>query len=376
MRITLLLFVAATFMVACGTADQRSVFNQAVDKTLSLDSSTLEISVVAENLDTPWEIVWGPDDWIWVTEHKGMVSRINPHTGEKQTLLVLDDVWQLRTTGLLGMAVHPDQHNFPYAFLIYTTERDDGRFTKLVRYTYEEDSLRSPKTLLEIPASTSHNGSRVIIAEDNSLFWATGDIERDGYAQDLKGLNGKILRLTMEGQIPEDNPMPGSYVYAWGFRNMQGLVLAANGKLYTSEHGGDIEDKVNLILPLHNYGWDNDINATLDSLDLTPPLRLWTPIIAPAGITYYSSSHIPEWENALLLTTLKVETLRVLKLNDAGTEIISEEVLLENQYGRLRDVCVSPAGDVYVATSNRDWNPSEGFPKENDDKILRISKRE
>lgn len=362
------------FFGACNSRVQTQNFSQPVDYTLVLDSTVLEISVVAENLETPWEIVWGPDDWIWMTEQQGIVSRVNPHTGEKRNLLTIDDVWQLRTTGLLGMTVHPDQENYPYVFLIYTTQRDNDYFTKLVRYTYEQDGLIAPQTLLEIPASTGHNGSRVILEGKETLFWATGDIQKDGYAQDSTLLNGKILRLTIDGEIPADNPLPNSYVYAWGFRNMQGLVLTPDGKLYTSEHGGDIEDKVNLILPLHNYGWNNEKDTLTDTSTFTPPLRLWTPIIAPAGMAYYSSSKIPEWENTLLLTTLKVESLRALKLNKDGTKIDSEKILLEKVYGRLRDICISPAGDVYVSTSNRDWNPSAGFPKPTDDKILRIAK--
>src|SRR5690554_4826657 len=156
-----LLFIICLLGV-CTSPTQKQSFTQPIDNTLLLDSTLLEISVIAENLDTPWEIAWGPDDWIWMTEQKGIVSRVNPQTGEKRNLLTIEDVWQLRTTGLLGMAVHPDQQNYPYVFLIYTTQRDDDYFTKLVRYTYEQDTLISPKTLLEIPASTSHNGSRVI----------------------------------------------------------------------------------------------------------------------------------------------------------------------------------------------------------------------
>lgn len=375
-HIKISLFIIACFLGACNSAIQKQGFSQPLDKALTLDSTLLEISVIVENLDTPWEIVWGPDDWIWMTEQKGVVSRVNPQTGEKRKLLTIDDVWQLRTTGLLGMTVHPDQQNYPYVFLIYTTQRGEDYFTKLVRYTYEQDTLIVPKTLLEIPASTSHNGSRVIMAEKDMLFWATGDIQKDGYAQDSTLLNGKILRLTIDGDIPEDNPLPNSYVYAWGFRNMQGLVLSPDGKLYTSEHGGDIEDKVNLILPLHNYGWNNEKDILSDRSSMTPPLRLWTPIIAPAGMAYYSLNKIPEWKNTLLLTTLKVESLRVLKLNENGTKISSEKILLENVYGRLRDICISPAGDVYLSTSNRDWNPSEGFPTPTDDRILRITKRQ
>lgn len=370
------------FSIAC-TSTPTQHFSQPIDENLALDSTMLGISVIADNLDVPWEITWGPDNWIWITEQKGFVSRINPETGEKVALLNIEkDVWVRTTPGLLGMVVHPNQKKFPYVFINYTTERDSQYFSRLVRYTYEPDTLINPKLLLEIPASGGHNGSRLALSGDNILLWATGDIAKKGYAQDSTNLNGKILRMDIDGGIPVDNPIKGSYVWAWGFRNIQGMVLTPDGKLYTSEHGDAIEDEVNLVLPLHNYGWqniegfhdqENEI-AYAKEHHTTEPIQAWTPTIAPAGLDYYGSNEIPEWKNTLLLTTLKGKSLRVLKLSVDGKTIESDKVYLEKIYGRIRDLCVSPAGDVYISTSNRDWNTAMGPPKENDDKILRIAR--
>lgn len=103
-------------------------------------------------------------------------------------------------------------------------------------------------------------------------------------------------------------------------------------------------------------------------------MKSWTPTIAPAGLDYYNASAIPEWKNSILLVTLKTQTLRVLSLNQAGDVILSEKIYLKNMFGRLRDICVSPVGDIYISTSNQDWNPAEGFPKQGDDRIIRLSK--
>ncbi len=385
MKLTLsfLITILITFFIGCFSNKPVQSFHQPVDENLSLDSTILGISVIADSLDVPWEIAWGPDDWIWITEQKGIVSRINPETGKKHTLLnITKDVWMRTTPGLLGMAIHPDQKKYPYVFINYTTQRDRQYFSRLVRYTYKRDTLINPKVLLEIPANLGHNGSRIALSGGDKLFWATGDVGKDGYAQDSTSLNGKILRLNIDGSIPDDNPVKGSYVWAWGFRNMQGLVMAPDGKLFTSEHGDAIEDEINMILPLRNYGWQN-IEGFHDTEAekvyaarhrTTEPLKSWTPTIAPSGIDYYYSKIIPEWENSLILTTLKGKSLRVLKLNADGTSIGSEKIFLENKYGRIRDICISPAGDVYISTSNRDWNPSPGFPKVGDDRILRIAK--
>src|SRR6185312_5865620 len=139
---------------------------------------------------------------------------------------------------------------------------------------------------------------------------------------------------------------------------------------------------VNLIQKNGNFGWPNiEGMANLPNEKIfqhehhtIDPLKTWTPTIAPAGLDYYDHKTIPEWDNSLLLVTLKAQSLRVLGLNENGTGIISEQVYLEKTYGRLRDICVSPAGDLYISTSNRDWNPSQGFPKENDDRIIKIFK--
>lgn len=363
--------------------ENKEEFTQEIDNNILLETSVLGVSVVADSLEVPWEITWGPDDWIWITEQKGIVSRIDPRSGEKRELLILDSVWTDRTPGLMGMIIHPQQQEYPYVFVVYTLERDSQHFSRLERYTYQNDTLTDAKILMEIPAWLAHNGSRLAFSGKDKLFWATGDIKGDGNAQNIDILNGKVLRMDFEGNIPDDNPIEGSYVWALGMRNMQGLVAASNGHLYASEHGDAIEDEVNLILPTRNYGWDviegmhdqEYEKAYAKTHNTVEPLRSWTPTIAPAGLDYYASDQIPEWKNSLLLTTLKGKGIRVLKLNEQGDKVVDEKIYLENVYGRIRDICISPEGDIYISTSNRDWNPMIE-PTAIDDRILRIARVE
>ncbi|MGB4399742.1 MAG: PQQ-dependent sugar dehydrogenase [Daejeonella sp.] len=343
----------------------------------------LEATVIASNLEIPWEILWGPDNNIWITEQKGIVSRVDPKTGTKKVLLKLNDVWFYRTAGLLGMTIHPDMNNFPYVFLNYTFMKGEKPYSKLVRYTWKLDTLVDPKVLMEASANNGHSGSRLAFFR-GKLFWATGDANNNTYAQDFNSPNGKILRLNIDGTIPADNPVKGSAVWAMGFRNIQGMVFATNGKLYTSEHGDASDDEVNLIEKTRNYGWPVVQGFAVDPKELEyqsaksthDPMKAWTPTIAPAGLDYYFSNRIPQWKNSLLLVSLKGKSLRSLKLNKDGSEIIDEKTFLENQFGRIRDICISPAGDVYVSTSNRDWNRSMGDPLPEDDRIIQISPSE
>ncbi|MDM1047895.1 PQQ-dependent sugar dehydrogenase [Sphingobacterium hotanense] len=371
--------ILSSGICACN-GSQKERFSQPVEENIQLDSTILAVSIVADSLVVPWELVWGPDNWIWVSEERGHITKINPRTGDKKIVFRLPI--GNRPEGAQAMLVHPDQKNFPYLYVHYKKIKEDSvRYNILERYTIEGDTLINPKVLLEFKAGRSHSGSRLAFYQNNSILWATGDQAKYDAPQDLASPDGKVLRLDLNGNIPTGNPFPNSYVYAYGFRNMQGMVVTPKDRIYTSEHGDATEDEINLIQIGRNYGFpiiegkaDNEIEIAFKNKHATvEPLISWTPTIAPAGMDYYDSDNIPEWKNSLLLTMLKGQGLRVLKLNDKGDTIVKEEMYLEKIFGRIRDICVSPEGDIYICTTNHDWNPMTS-PSKRDDRILRISK--
>lgn len=379
MKNYLLFFCLSTLICSCKQAEKLTTIDH-----IQLENTTLKVEVLAKNLDVPWDIAYADDKSLWFAEQKGVVSKIDLQTGEQKKLLTITDVWHKRTAGLLGLVVHPNFKTNPYVFLNYTVKKDGLISNHLVRYEYKNDALINKKILLVIDGFTAHNGSRLTIDKDGKLIWATGDAYNKENAQNLNNLNGKILRLNIDGSIPIDNPFPKSYVFASGFRNMQGIAIGDNGLIYTSEHGDAIEDEVNLVEKGRNYGWPNiegKHDLPTDKLfaeqhQTVEPIQSWTPVIAPAGIAYYGYGGIAEWRNSLLLTTLKTKSLRVLKLSEDGRKVLSEEVFLKAHYGRLRDVAIGTNGEIYISTSNHDWNPSPGFPLPEDDKILKISMAE
>lgn len=347
---------------------------------ITLDSTTLTTSVVATDLDTPWEILWAPDHHIWFTERRGVVSRVDPETKKVEKLLDIQNlVIEESESGLLGMALHPDFLNpdSQFVYLVYTYE--DENFLKienLVRYTFNGTELVDPLTLLDnIPANNNHSGSRVIVTPDRKLLMSTGDAQNTSNSQDANSLAGKFLRLNLDGSVPSDNPIAGQYLWTKGHRNPQGIV-AANGRIYSSEHGPSNDDELNIITKDGNFGWPNVegfCNSSSEKVfcannNVTEPISAWTPTLAVAGIDYYNHSAIPEWQNSLIMATLKQNDIRVLTLNENGDEVISEKIFFDNQYGRLRDVCVSHRGDVYLSTSNKD-----GRGNNSADKIIKIS---
>lgn len=354
------------------------------------DSSIVVATLVTDSLQVPWEITMGPDGWIWFTEQRGLVKKVNPETGEQKTLLRLDDLVFQRSRGLYSMVLHPDFETEPYVYLNYTYYLPDTATSlKVVRYTYKDERLINPFIVIDnIPGETYHNGSRLIITKDKKIMVTTGDAGKMDNSQNINILSGKILRINLNGTIPHDNPIAGSPVWAWGLRNSQGLVQASNERIYISEHGPDNDDEINLIQKAGNYGWP-DVMGFCDlpsekqrciDIHIIEPLIAWSPVIAPSGLDYYNHKEIAGWNNALILGSLKNQTLRVLHLNTTGEKIVKEEEYFSEEFGRIRDICISPDGEIFISTSNEDWHPKH-FPmiyssniKKEDDRIISIRK--
>jgi glucose/arabinose dehydrogenase/mono/diheme cytochrome c family protein len=346
-----------------------------------LDSTVVDITTVAQNLNVPWDMVWGPDNMIWFTEQDGKVSKLNPKTGQITELLQIRDYYRKRL-GLMSMVLHPDWKTHPQVFINYSHIQPDSVIvSKLVRYTYNGKILADPVLIYQIPGYLGHNGSRLVISKDRKILWSAGDLKQKQTIHNPAFANGKVLRLNLDGTIPDDSPHPGSPAWAMGFRVPQGLTYSKNGNLFIAEHGDATDDEVNLVQKGASYGWPYlagfsdlpDEKKYSETHETTFPVKAWTPTIAPAGMDYYDGN-IPEWKNALLLSTLKDQSLRILKLDQKQEKVVSEEIAFSQKFGRLRDVCVSPSGDIYISTSNRDWNPPANFPIKTDDRIIRIRK--
>ncbi|RZJ81158.1 MAG: PQQ-dependent sugar dehydrogenase [Flavobacterium sp.] len=334
----------------------------------NLPDVELKTRVITSSLVNPWEIIYGPDNFIWTTEKAGKISRINPENGQINNLITISEVRVSGEGGLLGMVLHPDFPNTPFLYVYYNygaTYRG-----KVVRYSYNNGTLINPQILLDqIPAASTHNGSRLSI-NANKLFITTGDAADTSLPQNVNSLAGKVLRLNLDGTIPADNPYPNNPVWSIGHRNAQGLVFVGN-KLFSSEHGPDSDDEINIIEKGKNYGWPtvkglcNETNEQgfCTTNGVVEPLIAWTPTIAPSGMTFYNSDYIPQFKNSLILSLLKDSRLMQLKLNEEQTKIESTKSFFVNEFGRLRAVAQSPEGKIYICTSNG-----------SNDKIIEISK--
>lgn len=322
-------------------------------------SAQLSTRVVKDNLFIPWELVAAPDNHIWFTQKNGYICRVEPVSGNTDTLYHETNTSIQSEGGMLGMAMHPSFPTSPYVYVAYNYN-SGGYQERVVRYTYDNvnNVLTSPLTLLDnIDASNIHNGCRLTIVGDK-LFISTGDAATASIAQNATAINGKILRINLDGTIPSDNPFPGNPVWSWGHRNAQGMVYA-HGKLILSEHGDTQDDEINIVEKGRNYGWPNvkgycntpgEITFCNDS-NVVEPIMAWTPTLAVCGITYYDHAMFPQFANSLLMTTLKDQKLYKLTLNGTYDDITDSAVISGVSFGRLRAICTAPNGKIYISTS-------------------------
>jgi glucose/arabinose dehydrogenase len=317
-------------------------------------------SVIVQGLNFPWEILWGPDNFIWMTERGGKISRVNPSTGAVTLMHTITEVVSNGEGGLLGMVLHPNFSTTPNVFVAYNYNNAGNYREKVVRFTYTGTSLTNPVTVIDnIAASSIHNGCRLLITPDLKLFITTGDAANQSLPQNTSSINGKILRVNLDGSIPSDNPVAGNPYWSYGHRNVQGLVFA-NNIMYSSEHGPANDDEINIIEKGRNYGWPNVEGFCNTPSELVfcsannvkEPIKAWTPTAAVCGLDHYNNNLIPQWKNSLLMVALKNARLYQMKLDGNNTGISETNEYFTNTYGRMRDICISPAGRIYICTSN------------------------
>jgi glucose/arabinose dehydrogenase len=334
----------------------------------------LSQQTIAQDLVAPWAIDFAKDASIWFTERPGRVRVIRSGQLLPEPALTLGVVTASGCEdGLLGLALRE-----PYAYVYYTYRGSGGNTNRVSRFTISGDKLTGEQVILDgIPGGTCyHFGGRLKFGADGLLYLTTGEGYVASRAADPNSLSGKILRIHEDGS--------GREVFAWGFRNPQGLAFDSQGRLYASNNGptGDLglccHDEIDLVRQGGFYGWpawaantrtsyqDGSLPARIPPLVESGPSVAW----APSGMTLYSPSK--DEQPTLLVATLKGEALRRYTVDPAdASRITGQETLLSGD--RLRDAEADPYdGCLYVLTNNRD---SRGSPKPGDDRILKLCPR-
>lgn len=307
--------------------------------------------VLAAGLEAPWSIAF--HDGTALISERDSARILELSGGNLREAGTIGDAAGQGEGGLLGIAV---RDGFLYAYLTAGGENRIER--RALTGSPGSLGLGQAETILDgIEAGPIHNGGRIAFGPDGELYATTGDAGDRASAQDLRSLNGKILRLAPDGSVPESNPFPGSLVYSYGHRNPQGLAWDAGGSLYASEFGQNTWDELNVILPGGNYGWP-EVEGIAGESRYLDPVQQWTPADAsPSGITVTGGS--------VFIANLRGERLREVPLDALG----SSQEHLAGRYGRLRDVVNAPDGSLWILTNNTD---GRGNPGPDDDQVLRL----
>ena len=283
------------------------------------------------------------------------------------------EVYRASQGGLFDVLLDPDFANNQTLYLSYAAGDVDSNATTIARARLDGTQMENARALENVAViytaspkkyAPLHYGGRMVWLADGTLLLTTGDgfDFREG-AQDVATHFGKTIRLNPDGSAPADNPFPHApYVWTYGHRNPQGLVAAADGRVFLHEHGPMGGDEVNVIKSGQNYGWPAitygmDYNGAYVSPfteyeGMEQPAHVWTPSIAPSGFALYEGEHFTEWQGSLFVGALVDAEVRRLSLN--GTTVTAEEPVFSELEARIRDVRTGPEGYLYVVT---DGNP-------------------
>ncbi len=330
------------------------------------------LSDVATGLDVPWGLAFTPEGRVFVNEREGRVLELSPD-GSRRVAHEFD-VDASGEAGLLGLAASPAFSSDGWLYAYLTTGGDN----RVVRFRPGEApegpggagliGREVEPVLTGIPKAAFHDGGVIAFAPDGTLFVGTGDATVEERAQDLGSLGGKILRIHADGRIPDDNPFPGSPVWSYGHRNVQGLAWSASGQLHATDFGPGRNDEINLIRAGGNYGWPI-VTGHAGRDGLIDPIFVRQPNEASwSQLALLRGSAMPQWEGDLFAAGLRGQRLWRVRIAADG-RVTKSEMLLVRQLGRLRGATQAPDGSLWLWTSNRD---GRGDPRDGDDRIVRF----
>lgn len=338
----------------------------------------IKVEVWIDNLRIPWSLVFLDAERALVSERAGFIRLIKKGKLQKEPYAQIE-VEHIGEGGLMGLAIDPDYPVKPFIYAMHTYRKENSLYNRVTRLKDQGNFAVFDSLIIDnIPGGKYHDGGRIAFGPDRMLYITTGENFQARLAKDLNSLAGKILRITRDGKIPENNPFRDSPVFSYGHRNPQGISWQPGSNiLFSSEHGPSGEfgyfghDEINRIVKGSNYGWPEVIGRG-EKKGYVDPLILWKDTTPPSGIAFYKGKLIPHLYGNLFVATLKSRSLvRIIFKGD--TPVSVERWFTEkngkSRYGRLRDVVEGPDGAIYFLSNNTD---GRGTPKPGDDKIYRI----
>ena len=327
--------------------------------------------VVADGLDHPWSLAFLPDGRMLVTERPGRLRLIVDGRLQEAPVSGAPEVVAKGQGGLLDVVLHPDYADNGWIYLSFAAPSLRGAHTAVARARLDGSQLVDLQTIFKannVAGGGVHFGSRLAFGGDGKLYVTVGERGDGDRAQELDSHNGTTVRLNDDGTVPGDNPFVNTAgamaeTYSYGHRNPQGMARhPGTGAIWLHEHGPMGGDEINIVRPGVNFGWPVitygrsyagfPIGEGAEKAGLAQPILHWTPSIAPSGMAFYTGDKFPAWRGNLFVGSLKFRHLVRLELD--GDRVIAQERLLEDAFGRVRDVREGPDGLLYLLTDEDD----------------------
>ncbi|MFB9147288.1 PQQ-dependent sugar dehydrogenase [Halomonas alkalicola] len=351
-----------------GQALAAETLPETVVERIETEHHDLRLERVATGFEHPWAVAQLPDGSFLVSERPGRLAHVS-ESGEISHLEGVPEVNARGQGGLLDVVLHPDygtgdgEHDWVY--FTWSQAGSDGTATTLSRARLGDGALTDVEELFvqdRFSGPGRHYGSRLAWLPDGTLLMSIGDRgSQPPRAQDKGDHAGSVLRLTETGGVPDDNPFLDDgdaleALFSIGNRNIQGMTVTADGRVWATEHGPLGGDELNLIEGGENYGWP-EVSLGVDYSTRQPigadslpgmrdPVHVFDGTQAPSGLAEVTSEHFPEWQGNLLAGGLRSELLKRLVLEGDG--MAESEVILDGEIGRIRDVRQGRDGALYL----------------------------
>jgi glucose/arabinose dehydrogenase len=311
------------------------------------------------------------DDELIFTERQGNIKILNLDNLKITRLRGSADVVAEGQGGMLDVAKAPDYTAGGWLYFTYSKGTAAGVVTTLARAKRDNNQLSDWQDLLVTASATStgrHFGSRIAFDQNGHVFFGIGDRGKRDNAQNLNNHAGTVMRLRLDGSIPDDNPFLARQnvrpeIWSYGHRNPQGLLYdAVKGNLWSIEHGPRGGDEINLVEKGRNYGWPVisygkeywgpvSVGEGTEKAGMEQPVKVYIPSIAPGSLLLYSGVAFPQWQGNLFSGALKLQHLNRVTLS-LDNKAIGEERLLGDLNERIRALAQSPEGWIYFSTDS------------------------
>jgi len=335
-------------------------------------SSAYQLETIAEGLEHPWSLAFLPGGGILLTERAGRLRLIEDGELDPEPIADVPAAFVRSQGGLFDVRLHPDYEDNGWVYLTLAHGDARANTTRVVRGRIQDHRFVDQEVLFDAQPNRDtpvHFGGRMHFLPDNRFLLGLGDgFDYREAAQDRSNHLGTLIRLNDDGSVPDDNPFVGEEqvrdeIFSYGHRNIQGIVHDPDsGRIWSHEHGPRGGDELNIIRPGANYGWPVATHGVdYSGARITPhktlpgmeaPVLVWTPAIAPAGLTQYRGEAFPDWQGDLFVAGLVSRSVIRVRLDGESAE--EQERLFGELDARIRDIRTGPDGYLYLLTDEAD----------------------